>query len=77
MKKMTMEYIQAYDEARKARDSIIDYYGGAVDFANRLDITPEAIRMWRSRSVAIPEGNAWKIVAWGDFSFSQIRPDLK
>ena len=72
-----MEYIQAYDEARNARDSIIDYYGGAVDFANRLDITPEAIRMWRSRSVAIPEGNAWKIVACGDFSFSQIRPDLK
>jgi len=45
MKKMTMEYIQAYDEARDARDSIIDYYGGAVDFANRLDVTPEAIRM--------------------------------
>lgn len=76
MNKLTMEHIQAYDKARKSRDKVIDFYGGAAEMATRLEVTTEAVRMWKSRRIAIPEGTAWKVVAWGDFSFGEIRPDL-
>jgi DNA-binding transcriptional regulator YdaS (Cro superfamily) len=71
-----MDTIKLYDEARLKRDELIDYYGGISQFAQRLGVRQEAVRMWKSRSIAIPEGQAYKIVSWGDFSIDDIRPDL-
>jgi len=68
--------IKRYDEARKHREELILYYGGVISFADRLNLTPEAVRMWKTRSIAIPEGQAYKIASWGDFTINYIRPDL-
>ena len=58
--------IKRYDEARKHREELILYYGGVISFADRLNLTPEAVRMWKTRSIA----------SWGDFTINYIRPDL-
>jgi len=75
-KRIKASYIRAYDKAREAREEIVKYYGGDKGLSAKLNINLHTVKMWRARSIAIPEVQAYRIASLGDFSITHIRPDL-